>query len=430
MSNAISVQNISKLYRLGELGRKTAFRDLGGWVSRGFRPQNYESSVPAAGVESANDEFWALRNVSFDIKHGETVGVIGRNGAGKSTLLKILSRITIPTTGRISITGRMGSLLEVGTGFHPELSGRDNVYLNGVILGMSRDEVRKRFDEIVDFSELEQFIDTPVKRYSSGMRVRLAFSVAALLEPEILLLDEVLAVGDMRFQNKCLKRIQELVASGRTIILVAHSMGAIVNFCDRVIWLDKGEVKFDGEAEVGAEQYRKEMVSIGTPPSSVEEKKEIHIAERTGAGDYHIQHVSIVNDQGKTLSTVECGSSCAIKIDYKKMSNTSIQPQNVIAAVIVHGEQSERVFGSTNTFTGEKLLPFGNEGTLYCKIPRLPLLPGDYSLRVGIKVNGTLMDKILTGRILQVRGGDFFGSGRMPNREVTPVCVPTSWVNV
>ena len=424
MSNAISVQNLSKLYRLGELGRKTAFRDFSAWARRGFRPQDYESLVPGPGSEPAEDDFWALRNISFDIKHGETVGVIGRNGAGKSTLLKILSRITIPTTGSVSITGRMGSLLEVGTGFHPELSGRDNVYLNGVILGMSREEVSRRFDEIVEFSELEQFIDTPVKRYSSGMRVRLAFSVAALLEPEILLLDEVLAVGDIRFQAKCLKRIQELVAGGRTIILVAHNMGSIVNFCDRVIWLEKGQIRFDGEAEVGAEEYRKEMVSSG---ALTDAKNELHIAERMGSGDFLIHHVEIVDEKGNALSTVECGASCAIKIHYQKMTDKKIDPKNILAAIIVHGEQMERIFGAANNFSGEKLLPFPDSGTLLCKLPKLPLLPGDYSLRVGLKINGDLVDKILTGRILVVRGGDFFGSNRMPNREVTPLCVASSW---
>lgn len=420
MSYAITAENVSKIYRLGELGRKTVFRDVGAWINRGFKAKSFEASQ-----EDETDEFWALRNVSFDIKHGETVGVIGRNGAGKSTLLKILSRITIPSTGRISITGRMGSLLEVGTGFHPELTGRDNVYLNGVILGMSREEIRRRFDDIVAFAELEQFIDTPVKRYSSGMRVRLAFSVAALLEPEILLLDEVLAVGDMSFRAKCLQRIQELVASGRTIVLVAHSMGAIVNYCDRVIWLDKGSVKFDGDAEEGAEEYRKEMVAMGALPD--QSTSELHVAERTGEGDYHIQHVSIVNHYRETVKTIECGASCAVKIEYKKMTAKRIEPEKIIAAITVHGEQSERIFGTANHFTGDSLLPFKENGCIYCEIPRLPLLPGDYSLRVGIKINGVLMDKILTSRILLVRGGDFFGSGRMPNREATPICVPTSW---
>lgn len=423
MSSAISAQNVSKFYRLGEFGRKTAFKDLGDWARRGFRPRSYE--IPhTAGANG--DEFWALRNVSFEINHGETVGIIGKNGAGKSTLLKILSRITIPTTGRISITGRMGSLLEVGTGFHPELTGRDNVYLNGVILGMNREEVRKRFDEIVSFAELDQFIDTPVKRYSSGMRVRLAFSVAALLQPEILLLDEVLAVGDIRFQAKCRQRIQDLVASGRTIILVAHSMGAIVNFCNRVIWLENGQVRFDGEAEEGAEAYKSEMVALGEV-SPDEERKEVHIAERSGAGDYHVQHVDIVDEHDNPLSSVPCGAACAVRLKFKKMSNRKFEVQSVVGAVVIHGEQNERIFGAANTFSGEKLIPFPEEGALYCKIPKLPLLPGDYSLRIGLKINGEMMDKILTGRILKVRGGDFFNSGRMPNRETTPICVPTSW---
>jgi lipopolysaccharide transport system ATP-binding protein len=204
---------------------------------------------------SGVEEFWALKDVSFDIKQGDVVGIIGRNGAGKSTLLKILSRITEPTAGRIEIEGRIASLLEVGTGFHQELTGRENIFLNGAILGMSRVEIRRKFDEIVAFSEVEKFLDTPVKRYSSGMYVRLAFAVAAHLEPEILIVDEVLAVGDMAFQKKCLGKMQSVASSGRTIIFVSHNMGAVMGLCNRVVWLAGGRCHMVGPVREVADAY-------------------------------------------------------------------------------------------------------------------------------------------------------------------------------
>ncbi len=231
----ISVENLSKRYVIGHETRHDTLRDrLSHGVGRLFRGRK------SPGEE---EEFWALRDVSFDIRQGEVVGVIGRNGAGKSTLLKILSRITEPTSGRVSLRGRVASLLEVGTGFHPELTGRENIFLNGAILGMSRVEIRKKFDEIVAFAEVERFLDTPVKRYSSGMYVRLAFAVAAHLEPEILIVDEVLAVGDAEKQKKCMGKMQDVArGEGRTVLFVSHQLGAIAKLCDRSLLLDKGRV--------------------------------------------------------------------------------------------------------------------------------------------------------------------------------------------
>jgi lipopolysaccharide transport system ATP-binding protein len=248
---AMSVQGLSKEYVLGARESSQNFREaLLAFAASPFRRlRGGESSRAPA------ERFWALRDVSFDVEPGEVMGIIGRNGAGKSTLLKVLSRIVEPTSGRAVINGRIASLLEVGTGFHPELSGRENIFLNGAILGMKGAEIRRRFDEIVEFAEIERFLDTPVKRYSSGMYVRLAFSVAAHLEPEILIVDEVLAVGDAVFQKKCLGKMQDVTRGGRTVLFVSHNLAAVASLCRRVLHLDHGRVDFDGPAEVGVPRY-------------------------------------------------------------------------------------------------------------------------------------------------------------------------------
>jgi lipopolysaccharide transport system ATP-binding protein len=240
---AIQIRGLGKRYRLGgaRKGYKTLRESI---VAAALAPFRHFSA--ASKAENGEGVFWALKDVNFDVGQGEVIGVIGRNGAGKSTLLKVLSRITDPTEGEIDINGRVGSLLEVGTGFHPELTGRENVYLNGAILGMRRAEITRRFDEIVEFAEVERFLDTPVKYYSSGMYMRLAFAVAAHLEPEILVVDEVLAVGDMQFQKKCMGKMESVAAAGRTVLFVSHNIGAIRTLCQRVVWLESGRLKMAG----------------------------------------------------------------------------------------------------------------------------------------------------------------------------------------
>lgn len=250
MSSVISVENLSKKYIIDHQKQEgyTTLRDV---LTSGAKYLTHKLRHPFAAPENdpTHEEFWALKDVSFDIQQGDRVGIIGRNGAGKSTLLKILSRITEPTSGKVSIKGRVASLLEVGTGFHPELSGRENIFLNGAILGMSKAEIKSKFDEIVAFAEVERFLDTPVKRYSSGMYVRLAFAVAAHLEPEILIVDEVLAVGDAQFQKKCLGKMQEVGQEGRTVLFVSHNMAAINALCNKAILIDKGQVAAEGTVE-------------------------------------------------------------------------------------------------------------------------------------------------------------------------------------
>jgi len=259
---AIAVDQVSKVYRLGEIDRRQFFADAARSVRRLL------GGTTNGEAEDSADYFWALRDISFDVAEGETVALIGRNGAGKSTLLKLLSRITAPTRGEISINGRLASLLEVGTGFHWELTGRDNVYLSGTIMGMNRHEIRAKFDEIVDFSGLSQFIDTPVKRYSSGMLVRLAFSVAAHLEPEILILDEVLAVGDQQFHNQCIDRIKQLVHDGRTIFLVSHNMSYVRRLSRRALWLQKGNLVEFGPTDEVVNRYEASSSALGAERSS------------------------------------------------------------------------------------------------------------------------------------------------------------------
>ena len=264
----IQARNISKRYRIGEREQYGALRDvISGWLTKpwqSLRSSSLNNDRNHARDGSQDNTIWALRDVSFDIEQGEVVGLIGRNGAGKSTLLKILSRITKPTQGHVRLRGRIGSLLEVGTGFHPELTGRENIYLNGAVLGMKRAEIIRKFDEIVAFAEVEKFIDTPVKRYSSGMHMRLAFAVAAHLEPEIMLIDEVLAVGDASFQKKCLGKIGKVAEQGRTVLFVSHNMVAVQDLCRRVIWIDEGKIAEQGDSESVIKNYLKESYSTQT----------------------------------------------------------------------------------------------------------------------------------------------------------------------
>jgi lipopolysaccharide transport system ATP-binding protein len=275
MKPSIQIENISKRYLIGERnGRHQTLReslmDVAGAPWRRLR--QFFDRGPGSRGASGPDTFWALKDVSFQVQPGEVIGLIGRNGAGKSTLLKILSQITEPTCGRVMLRGRVGSLLEVGTGFHPELTGRENVYMNGGILGMTRREVTRKFDKIVEFAEVEKFLDTPVKRYSSGMYVRLAFAVAAHLEPEILLVDEVLAVGDSQFQGKCLRHLDALRKSGMTILLVSHQLETIKRSCQRVVLLDKGGLRHDGDPTAALEDYRK-LIAAGQDDETPESPK-------------------------------------------------------------------------------------------------------------------------------------------------------------
>ena len=263
----------------------------------------------------SREEFWALRDVNFEISRGEVVGIIGRNGAGKSTLLKILSRITEPTEGRIRLRGRIASLLEVGTGFHPELTGRENIYLNGAILGMTRLEIKGKFDEIVSFANIEKFLDTPVKRYSSGMYVRLAFAVAAHLEPEILVVDEVLAVGDAEFQKKCLDKMDDVGQSGRTILFVSHNMQAMTRLCGRCVWLDRGQVRMDGPAHSVARSY------LGSGAGTSAESRWLDLREAPGDAVVRLLGVSVRSESGNLSESFDIRCAVGIELEYEVLES-------------------------------------------------------------------------------------------------------------
>jgi lipopolysaccharide transport system ATP-binding protein len=310
---AIRVENLSKQYRIGGLQKKyPTLRDtLADVFTAPFRRAGKLLRGQATGAAECDETIWALRDVSFEIKRAEVVGIIGRNGAGKSTLLKILSRITEPTAGFAEIRGRVGSLLEVGTGFHPELTGRENIYLNGAILGMKRVEIDRKFDEIVAFAEVEKFIDTPVKRYSSGMGLRLAFAVAAHLEPEILLVDEVLAVGDADFQKKCLNKMEDVGQQGRTVLFVSHNMPAITRLCERTILLDEGHLLQDGPSHQVVSTY----LNSGLGTTAAREWPDL--TEAPGDDIVRLCAVRVRTEDGQVTDTVDIRQPVGIEIEYE-----------------------------------------------------------------------------------------------------------------
>lgn len=318
MSVVISVENVSKQYRLGEVGTGTLSHDVNRWWHKVRGKEDPYLKVGESNDRSKkgeSDYSWALKNVSFEVKQGEVLGIIGRNGAGKSTLLKILSRVTTPTTGQIKAKGRIASLLEVGTGFHPELSGRENIFLNGAILGMRKSEIASKFDEMVEFSGCERYIDTPVKRYSSGMYVRLAFAVAAHLEPEILIIDEVLAVGDAEFQKKCLGKMKDVAGEGRTVLFVSHNMASMKNLCSRAIILESGKVAMAVTVESAISEYYK----------SLDQKREYEAAglaqiqfEVNNKALMRLLAARAIDDQGNVLSTaIPYEGKIFVEIDYE-----------------------------------------------------------------------------------------------------------------
>jgi lipopolysaccharide transport system ATP-binding protein len=307
----ISVENLSKNYRLGVIGTGTFYGDLKRWWAkqRGL-PDPYLKIGEADHGNREGETVWALEDVSFEVKQGEAVGIIGRNGAGKSTLLKILSQVTAPTSGLVKVKGRIASLLEVGTGFHPELTGRENIFLNGAILGMSRYEVQRKFDEIVSFAEVDKYIDTPVKRYSSGMYVRLAFAVAAHLDPEIMIVDEVLAVGDAAFQRKCLGKMSESASEGRTVLFVSHNMAAINRLCNRAVLLDTGRIVADG---AGTEVTAKYLSMTSGEMSN----RVWNLENAPGTEELRLISVQLLGEDGKPVSVVDVREQLVLRVEYQ-----------------------------------------------------------------------------------------------------------------
>jgi lipopolysaccharide transport system ATP-binding protein len=360
----IRVENLSKKYILGQKQeRYTTLRDRFNDRAKAlFKPFQSKSKS-----QSYNNEFWALQDVSFQIKEGDSVGIIGRNGAGKSTLLKVLSRITEPTRGRIKIKGRVASLLEVGTGFHPELTGRENIYLNSAILGMGKSEIERKFDEIVAFAEVEKFLDTPVKRYSSGMYVRLAFAVAAHLEPEVLIVDEVLAVGDAQFQNKCLGKMQDVTHSGRTVLFVSHNMAAVRQLCNSGIFMQKGTVSFAGSADQAIDHYLR--INQGNTKFSA----------KTSSNGIELVNVNFLDKQ--------TGDICQATIfarDYNLnlLFNAEEAITNVALVVRIFDEVGTLVSSICTPEEGIAGFTLNGSVEVSFNLPKLQLMPGQYSISV------------------------------------------------
>ena len=403
---AISIRNVSKRYRLGAINRRTLVDEIQyGWLKLcGKDPVAHMGKV-GAKARQRNPEFWALRDVSFDVQPGEIVGIIGRNGAGKSTILKILSRITEPTTGSAVINGRVGSLLEVGTGFHPEMTGRENIFMNGTILGMKRREIEANFDEIVAFSEIEKFIDTPVKRYSSGMYVRLAFAVAAHLQPEVLFVDEVLAVGDSSFQKKCLGKMESVAKEGRTILFVSHNMAAIENLCTHAVWLEQGAVRMVGDTAKVIEHYLGDMPSADKG-SSLRERK-----DRQGTGRARLIDFYVLNEQGKRQHVLQPGNTYRFRLVCE--TDTNGPPlSNVSAGISFFDSRNEIIWLVNSNFTHDLQCLRPGITELECLVHDFNVAEGIYRANLYIGVGTSeLLDYVISAVEIVVEGGNFFGTG-------------------
>ena len=408
MAVAITVENLSKKYIIGHQAheRYTALRDV---LANGAKRFAHKLVHPFAQPEddATHETFWALKDVNCTIQQGDRVGIIGRNGAGKSTLLKILSRITAPTSGRIRIRGRVSSLLEVGTGFHPELTGRENIFLNGAILGMGKAEITRKFDEIVAFAEVEKFLDAPVKRYSSGMYVRLAFAVAAHLEPEILIVDEVLAVGDAQFQKKCLGKMEDVGKEGRTVLFVSHNMVSIQQLCSQGILLGRGRVQDKGPIEEVVESYMNDSLSAGT--ASVGDLPRVR--REYGVIAKFIE-ASPANYRGEKVASFMSGEELAFDLEVKafeKTDNLSItaglDTLMDYRITTVLSEEAEVLFSADK----------GGTISINLKFPGLHLKPGTYSLTLGIRRNRVTLDHVVKAIHFDVSGASVNGKHQEPH---------------
>ena len=364
----ISVEHLSKQYDLGVIGTGTLSRDINRWWARlRGQPDPYTRIGQRDHFERIGESILALDDVSFQVEQGEALGIIGKNGAGKSTLLKILSRVTAPTSGIVRIKGRVGSLLEIGTGFHPELTGRENVYLNGAILGMRKEEVDRKFDEIVDFSGVEKFIDTPVKRYSSGMYVRLAFAVAAHLDPEILIVDEVLSVGDAEFQRKCMGKMGDVSGEGRTVLFVSHNMASVEKLCPKTILINNGSIKNIGETTTIINKYLDSFTSNNN--------QSIYLNKYPG---FKFINVLIQDEKGKERKSIVSGNDFDIVIRFSCPANLI----NVRVSFTIINEEKVNVAHISMDSSGQRIQPKSEGNEIICRIRRMPLPIGNYTLSV------------------------------------------------
>ena len=416
----IQVQNIGKKYiiRHQTKERYLALRDV---IAKKVFSVGRRIFQPSGKwpTNRCQEEFWALKNVSFEVKQGEVLGIIGRNGAGKSTLLKILSRITEPTTGRVCLRGRVASLLEVGTGFHPELTGRENIFLNGAILGMSKIEIKRKFDEIVTFSEIEKFLDTPVKRYSSGMYVRLAFSVAAHLEPEILIVDEVLAVGDAIFQKKCLGKMNSISKSGRTVLFVSHNMAAISSLCSKAFILNNGKLASPVSEVNQAINLYLEQINNLTVTDLTDR------SDRQGEGNIRIKNFQILDQNGNEQEISISGQFVEFRVFFQ--SSEELNYNNVTAGISIYSQEGAHITTLSNYLTSETFGAIKKNGYFSCKLDKLQLSPGSYPVNLIIRTSNQIQDWIQEAIILRVESGDYYGTGMLPPQSHQGVLLEQKW---
>ena len=426
-ATAIQIRRVSKRYLVGRVKKSArqynTFRDaITEAAANPFRRVRNVISGRAQSAADLTDSIWALKDVSFAVQKGEVVGIIGHNGAGKSTLLKVLTRITSPTQGAVAFRGRLGALLEAGTGFHPELTGRENVYLNGAILGMKRHEIAAKFDAIIEFAGVEQLVDTPVKHYSSGMYVRLAFAVAAHLELEILVVDEVLSVGDAEFQKRSLSKMKDVANSGRTILFVSHNMAAVLSLCSQGVLLERGKLKAAGNIKSIIQNYQ----------NSLSEMARIPLLERTdrrGNGDLRFASVELRSDhQGSMMpvGTAMSGESLLVILGYQ--THSPVPLRHVTAALHIDDFLGRRLVTCFTEHPDDHLEALPPSGEWVCQIPRLNLAPGSYRISLTCKVRNTLADGILAAGTLEVNGGDFFGMGDSSDETVYgPMLLDHCW---
>lgn len=407
MSRVIEVRDVSKQYRLGTVGTGTLSHDLNRWwakVRGKDDPYSTVGQVNRRDQKAESDYVWALKDINFDVHRGEILGIIGANGAGKSTLLKLMSRITAPTTGEIRSKGRIASLLEVGTGMHPEMTARENIYLNGSIMGMRRHEITRKFDDIIDFAGCAMYVDTPTKRYSSGMKVRLGFAVAAFLEPEILIVDEVLAVGDAEFQRKCLGKMQDITAGGgRTVLFVSHNMAAVENLCSRCLVMDAGSITDNTETETAISRYC-ELVDVD---------HSVPISERTdrkGTGEIRVSRVQLLNSLSSRGTTVPAGDDWCFEIEF---SGHGVLPKPRVALIITtpNGQRISRI---NSRETNGRIAEVREQCRVQARVKNVNLVPGHYQIAIRLTTrDGDVVDQIDNVLQVQVMPRDVFGSGRL-----------------
>jgi len=410
MASAIMVDGLWKQYRIAGVQRLGTFREaVMDMVKRPFRRRRTKDSI------------WALKNISLEVEEGEVVGIIGRNGAGKSTLLKVLSRITYPTTGSFKVRGKVASLLEVGTGFHWELTGRENIYLNGSILGMKKREIDAKLDAIISFGGVEKFIETPIKWYSSGMRLRLGFAVAAHLDPDVLLVDEVLAVGDIDFQKKCLDAMDDMRSGGRTVLFVSHNMAAIENLCPRTIWVDNGEVREDGDSKEVIKNYLATFAGSGQSGMDLR-----HIKPRHGTGEVRFTSLEFIGPDGRPHPVIRSGDSLTLRLHYETVSRA----QAPHFGVMIFTDLGTKVT-TMSTWANGVQIPELHPGESYVdlNIDLLNLMPARYYLSLWIKTTTDVtydqLDHCLT---MDVEASDYYGSGKGIDARFGLVFIPCSWV--